>query len=374
MMNDFIPVSDHYVAKNEKKYLIDCIETGWISSEGQYIKKIERDFSKYTGQKYGSCVSNGTAALELGVKVLKEEYGWEDDDEIIMPTFTIISCAQACIYNKLKPVFTDIDLNTWNMKTDEIEQYITSRTRAIMAVHIYGLPVDMTPLIDIAKKYDLKIIEDAAQAHGLRYKNKICGGMSDISTFSFYANKNITAGEGGMIMTSDENLIDKINYYKNLCHSADRFVHYDLGWNYRMSNLQAAVAYAQFEEIDSTIEKKKLLGKMYTERLLNLPMQLPKEKTEYAENNYWVYGVVLEKNSIHKAKEMMQRLKEQKIGTRPFFYPLNRQPIINRMGLSDGKPRPIAEGLYERGFYIPSSINLTETQIDIVANAIKNLF
>lgn len=198
--------------------------------------------------------------------------------------------------------------------------------------------------------------------------------MSDISTFSFYANKHISAGEGGMVMTSDENLLEKINYYKNLCHSKDRFVHYDLGWNYRMSNLQAAVAYAQFEELDDSIKKKKLMGKLYTELLKDIPAQLPVSKTDYAENNYWVYGIVLNDDVKFDAKEAMKKLSEKNIGVRPFFCPMHKQPVFVKMGLTDETIRPISEKLYERGFYIPSGINITTEQIETVAKKIKEIF
>ncbi len=373
-MTDFIPVNDSFEAKNEKKYLIECVETGWLSSAGQFVKKLERDFSSYTGQKYGSCVQNGSVALELAVKVLKEQYHWEKDDEIILPSFTIISSAQAVVYNGLKPIFVDSNQSTWNMDVSKIEEKITPKTKAVMAVHIYGLPTDMNPIFELAKKYDLKIIEDAAQAHGLKYYDKCCGSMSDISTFSFYANKHISAGEGGMVMTSDENLLEKINYYKNLCHSKDRFVHYDLGWNYRMSNLQAAVAYAQFEELDDSIKKKKLMGKLYTELLKDIPAQLPVSKTDYAENNYWVYGIVLNDDVKFDAKEAMKKLSEKNIGVRPFFCPMHKQPVFVKMGLTDETIRPISEKLYERGFYIPSGINITTEQIETVAKKIKEIF
>ncbi len=373
-MSNFIPVNTPLLDGNEKKYLNECIDTGWISSEGPFVKKLEKEFSAYTGQKYGSCVANGSVAIDVAIRAMKTGYGWEDDDEVIVPNFTIISTAQSLVYNNLKPVFVDADPLTWNIDVSKIEEMITPKTRAIMVVHIYGLPTDMDKLFELAKKYDLKIIEDAAQAHGQTYKNKKCGGMSDISTFSFYANKHIACGEGGMVMTSSDDLIEKVNYYKNLCFSKDRFVHYDLGWNFRMSNLQAAVAYAQFEKLEKSIQKKKEMGARYQELLKDIPAQLPVHKTDYAENNYWVFGLVLNDDVKFNAKEAMQKLADKGIGCRPFFYPLNEQPVFKKLGISDDIKRPVSARLYERGFYIPSGLGLSDADMDRVVKEVRSLF
>ena len=373
-MSGFIPVNEPSVGNKEKEYLSECIETGWISSEGPFLKKLEADFSAYTGQKYGSCVCNGTVALDLAIKVMKDQYNWQDGDEIIMPSFTIISTAQCCVFHNLKPVFIDSEPLTWNIDTSKIEAAITPKTRAIIVVHIYGLPTDMTPVLELAKKYGLKVIEDSAQAHGLRYKDKICGSMSDISTFSFYANKHITCGEGGMVMTSNEELYEKIKFYKNLAFSKDRFIHETLGWNYRMSNLQAAVAYASFERLEETIKKKKRMGALYTELLKDIPAQLPCPKTPYAENNYWVFGIVLNDDVKFNAKEAMERLRDLGIGTRPFFYPMHLQPVFKKTGIAGGQDLPVSKRLYERGFYIPSGLKLTDEQIRETAQKVISLF
>ena len=370
----FIPVNTPLLDGNEKKYLNECIDTGWISSEGAFVKKLEKEFSAYTGQKYGSCVANGSVAIDVALRAMKEVYGWQDNDEIIVPNFTIMSTAQSVVYNNLKPVFVDAEPITWNIDTSKIEEMITPKTRAIMVVHIYGLPTDMDKIFELAQKYDLKIIEDSAQAHGQTYRDKKCGGMSDISTFSFYANKHIACGEGGMVMTSSDELIEKINYFKNLCFSKDRFVHYDLGWNFRMSNLQAAVAYAQFEKLDKSIEKKKIMGARYQELLKGIPAQLPLPKTDYAENNYWVFGLVLNDDVKFSAKEAMQKLADKDIGCRPFFYPLNEQPVFRKLGISDDIKRPVSSRLYERGFYIPSGLGLTDADMDRVVKEVRSLF
>lgn len=374
-MSDFIPVNEPLLDGNEKKYLTECVETGWISSEGRFVKKLEDEFSAYCGQKYGIAVANGSVAIDVAIRALKEKYSWSDDDEIILPSFAIISCAQSIVYNKLKPVFVDADAISWNIDVEKIEPLITPRTKAIMAVHIYGLPSDMNPIIDLAKKYNLKIIEDSAQAHGQTYRGKKCGGFGDVSTFSFYSNKHITTGEGGMIMTSDKELAEKCNYFKNLCFNPEnRFIHTDLGWNFRMSNLQAAIGVAQFERLEEFINRKKKMGAMYQELLKDIPAQLPLLKTDYAQNNYWIFGLVLNKDVKLCAKEAMKKLAQSGIGTRPFFFPLHKQPVFEKMGLTDKIKRPVSENLYEKGFYIPCGLNLTCDKIELVANEIKKIF
>ena len=373
-MNDFIPVNTPLLNGNEKKYLCECIDTAWISSEGPYIKKLEQDFSAYTGQKYGSCVCNGSVAIDVAVRAMKTVYGWEDGDEVILSNHTIISTAQSLVYNGLKPVFVDADADTWNMDTSKIEEMISSRTRALMVVHIFGLPTDMAKIFELSEKYGLKIIEDAAQAHGQTYFDRKCGGMGDIATFSFYANKHIACGEGGMVMSSSDELMEKVNFYKNLCFSKDRFVHEELGWNFRMSNLQAAVAYAQFERLEEFIAKKKRMGAFYQEAFKGLPVQLPVSKTSYAENNYWVFGLVLNDDVSFNAKDAMQMLAQKGIGCRPFFYPLNNQPVFRKMKLSDSLCRPVSDRIYARGFYIPSGLGLSDADMERVVQAVRSIF
>lgn len=371
---NFIAVNEPLLNGNEKKYLNECIDSGWISSEGPFVKKLENDFSKYCGQSHGIAVANGSVAIDVAIRALKDVYNFADGDEIIMPSFTIISCAQSAVYQGLKPIFVDADPLTWNMDVNLIEKAITKKTKAIMVVHIYGLPSDMDPIISLAKKHNLKIIEDAAESHGQEYKGKKCGGFGDISTFSFYPNKHITTGEGGMVMTSDEKLFEKCSSLRNLCFTKNRFVHEELGWNYRMSNLQAAVGVAQFERLESFIAKKKKMGALYQELLKNIPAQLPQAKTSYAQNHYWVFGILLNHDVKFNAKIAMENLAKKGIGTRPFFYPMHLQPALKKLGLNDSIKRPVAENLYERGFYIPSGLNLTNQQIETVAKEVKELF
>ena len=253
-----IPVNQPLLDGNEKKYLIECIETGWISSEGSFVKQLEEQFARRVGRKYGIAVSNGSVALDAAVVALKIGPG----DEVILPTFTIISCAAAIVRAGATPVVVDCDPKTWNIDINQVEAKITDRTKAIMVVHIYGLPVDMEPILTLANQYGLTVIEDAAEVHGQTYKSRPCGSFGDISTFSFYPNKHITTGEGGMLVTDDEQLADRCRSLRNLCFQPQkRFVHEELGWNFRMSNVQAAIGVAQLERLDSFVTRKRPDGK-----------------------------------------------------------------------------------------------------------------
>ena len=371
-MSDFIPVNDLLLNGNEKKYLAECIDTRWISSEGPFVKRLETDFAKRVGRRYGIAVANGTAALEVAVAAL----GIEDGDEVILPSFTIISCAAAIVRAGAIPIVVDSDPLTWNMDVTLIEKKITPRTKAIMAVHIYGLPVDMDPITNLAEKYGLKIIEDAAEMIGQTYKGQPCGSLGDISTFSFYPNKHITTGEGGMIVTNDEGLAAKCRSLRNLCFQTGdkRFIHEELGWNFRMTNLQAALGVAQLENLKKHIEHKRWIGSLYNDLLQDLSaLQLPLSHTDYARNIYWVYSMVLDDVVPFDAKEAMSMLAEQNIGTRPFFWPMHEQPVFRKMGFFKNEHCPVSERIARRGFYIPSGLALTEQQIVTVAKAVKTI-
>ena len=368
---DFIPVNTPLLNGNEKKYLCDCIDTGWISSEGPFVKQLEQGLADYVGRKYGIAVCNGSVALDLAVEALQLKKG----DEVIMPTFTIISCAAALARKGIKPVLVDADPETWNMNVSQIEDKITDKTKAIMVVHLYGLPVDMDVVLDIANRHNLYVIEDGAEAHGLEYRGKKCGSFGTISAMSFYPNKHITTGEGGMVLMDDDMLRERCDLFRNLCHSkGKRFYHEELGYNFRMSNIQAAVGVAQLEKIEEHLILKRELGASYQEKLKGIEgLQLPVEKTEYAENLYWVFGMVLRPQVHMDAKEMMDKLGERKIGCRPFFYPMHQQPVFRKMGLFEGEKYPVAENLGERGFYVPSGLTVTEEQRTYIAEQIKSI-
>lgn len=364
-----IPVNEPLLDGNEARYLQECIATGWISSEGPFVERFEAEMAARVGRRYGVAVTNGTAALEAAVVAL----GLGPGDEVILPTFTIISCAAAVVRAGATPVVVDCDPVTWNMDVGQVADRITPRTRAIMAVHIYGLPVDMDPLLALAERHGLRIIEDAAEMHGQTYRGRPCGSFGDLSVFSFYPNKHVTTGEGGMILTDDPALAERCRSLRNLCFQPGRrFVHEELGWNLRMSNLQAAVGVAQLERLDEFVARKRRMGRRYTELLADVPgLQLPLPATDYAENIYWVYGVVLDDALPFDAEEAMARLRRLGVGTRPFFWPMHEQPVFRRMGLFAGERHPVAERLARRGFYLPSGLALTDQQIEQAAQALQ---
>ncbi len=320
-------------------------------------------------REHAFAVSNGSAALELAVKAI----GIGAGDEVIMPTFTIISCALAVVRAGATPIYVDADQHTWNMKVEDIESLITERTKAIMAVHIYGITVDMEPLLKIAQKYKLNVIEDAAEVIGQTYKERPCGSFGDISTLSFYPNKHITTGEGGMVLVNDDELAERCKGLRNLCFGkTDRFVHQNLGWNFRMSNLQAAVGVAQLEKLPQTIEKKMEIGRMYQRHLEKCDFfTLPLTRTDYCDNIYWVFSVI-SKDESRDAKWWMKKLTEQGIGTRPFFYPMHLQPALQN-ACDKEKKYPNSEMITKYGLYLPSGLNLDEILIDKIANIIKNI-
>lgn len=366
-----IPVSEPCLAGNEKRYLCECIETGWVSSDGPFVKRLEKDFASAVQRKHGIAVCNGSAALDVAVAAL----GIGPGDEVILPSFTIISCALPIVRAGAVPVVVDQDPDSWNMDVTAVEALITPRTRAIMVVHIYGLPVDMDPILDLARKHGLRVIEDAAQMHGQTYKGRPCGSFGDISTFSFYPNKHVTTGEGGMVVTDDDRLAERCRSLRNLCFEEKRrFVHEEMGWNFRMSNLQAAVGCAQLERLADTIARKRAIGARYTQNLHDLAgVQLPLPRTPYAESVYWVYGLVLHESLGFDAAEAMGRLRELRIGTRPFFWPMHEQPVFLRRGLFAGVRCPVAERLARRGFYLPSGAGTTDEQVDRVSEAVRGL-
>lgn len=368
---DFIPVNEPLLNGNEKKYLCECIDTGWISSEGPFVKEFEEKLSSSVGRKYGISVCNGTAALEVAVQAL----GISDGDEVIMPTFTIISCAMAVTKRGGIPVFVDSDPYTWNMRAEEVEAKITPNTKAIMMVHLYGLPVDVDAILSIAKKHNLFVIEDAAEMHGQTYDGKPCGSFGDISIFSFYPNKHITTGEGGMVLTDDELLAERCRDLRNLCFQRDlRYVHEEISDNYRFTNLQAAVGLAQLERLDEFVEKKRRMGARYTELLSDIKgITLPSQSNKHADNIYWVYGIVLGDDISVDNRTMVKLLGERGIGCRTFFWCMHEQPVYRNRGMYLDDHYPNAEKLARRGFYIPSGLGLTDEQLETVARSVKKV-
>jgi perosamine synthetase len=366
----FIPVNEPDLKGNEKNYLAECIDTGWISSEGPFVERLEEEMAHRAGRQYGIAVCNGSAALDIAVAALNLGSG----DEVILPTFTIISCAAAIVRSGATPVVVDADPMTWNMDVNQVAALVTRRTRAIMVVHIYGLPVDMEPITALAQRHGLKIIEDSAEAIGQDYKGKACGSFGDISTLSFYPNKHVTTGEGGMLMVDDSKLAERCRSLRNLCFQKRRFVHEELGWNFRMSNVQAALGVAQLERLEEFVERKRRMGGRYHQLLRGIrALQLPREATPYAKNIYWVFGVVLNDELPLEADEAMKEMSAMGVGTRPFFWPMHEQPVFRRMGLFQGVRHPVAERLARRGFYLPSGLALNDEHLSTVCSALRAL-
>ncbi len=367
-----ILVNEPLLNGNEKKYLNECIDTGWISSEGPFVKQFEEKFATRVNRKHGIAVCNGSIALDLAVVAA----GIKEGDEVIMPSFTIISPAASVVQAGAKPVLVESDANTYNMDVTKIEEKITPKTKAIIVVHIYGLPVDLDPVLNLCKKYNLLLIEDAAEMHGQTYKGKPCGSFGDISTFSFYPNKHITTGEGGMIVTNNDALAERCKLLRNLAFTPQRrFVHEELGWNYRFTNIQAALGLAQLERLEEFVEKKRWIGNQYNTLLADLQdkLQLPLQQTEYAENIYWVYAMVLKTNKYGNAIDVMKKLGDEGIGTRPFFYPMHQQPVFKKRNWFTNENYPIAENMGEMGFYIPSGLAITDEQIKTVSGKLHKV-
>jgi len=362
-----IPVNEPLLDGMEKKLLIECIETGWISSDGPFVNDFENKFASYLGVDYGIAVCNGTAAIETALYAA----GISKDDEVIMPSFTIISCALGVIRLSAIPVLVDVDSETWNMDVSQIESRITAKTKAIMPVHIYGHPVDMDPLLEIAEKYNLIVIEDAAEVHGAEYKNRKCGNLGHISIFSFYANKIITTGEGGMVMTSDSNMAERAKSYRNLCFNPEkRFLHMELGQNYRMTNLQAAIGIAQLSRIEEFIQIKRRLGEYYKKKLSVFDGVKCQVEKPWAKTVYWMYCIELNNSLGINADEVIEKLEESGIGSRPFFQGLHKQPALRKMGLFEDEHYPVTERISDQGLYLPSGLTLKEEKIDLVISSL----
>ena len=372
-----IPVYEPLLKDREKQLLAECIDSGWISSEGPFVREFEERFSHYIGAQYGVAVCNGTAALETALYGI----GVREGDEIIMPSFTIISCALAALRLGARPVLVDIDPDTWNMDTTQLESKITPKTTVIMPVHIYGLPVDMDPVFECASEHSLKIVEDAAEAHGAEYFSKVagnrwmkCGNMSDVSCFSFYANKIVTTGEGGMVVTSDPSIAARAASYRNLCfHAERRFYHTELCYNFRMTNLQAAVGIAQLERIAETIARRRSLAGYYKERLASVPGVRFQAETSCAKPVYWMYAIQLDEALGVDVEVAMRLLKDKGIGTRAFFLGLHAQPVLQKLRLFADEQYPNTDKAHKFGFYLPSGLTLTRSQIDVVCEAVRDI-
>jgi len=364
-----IPVCEPQIGEAELKNIASCIRANMISgSAGEYIGEFEGKFSSYCDTRYGIATTSGTTALHLAIASL----GIGDGDEVIASTLTNIATVFAIVYNRATPVVVDSEPETWNIDVTKIEERITEKTKAILPVHIYGHPCDMGSIMEIAEKYNLWVIEDAAEAHGAEYKGRKVGGIGHIGCFSFYANKIITTGEGGMMVTDDPEITEKARLLRNLAFSKERrFLHHELGFNYRMTNLQAAIGVAQLAKINEFIQRKRYIASLYNSLLADVSgITLPPEKP-WAKNVYWMYSILIMKEFGISRDELMIRLLEKGIETRTMFIPMNQQPVFHKMGLFKEASCPVAEELARRGLYLPSGVGLTDEQIEYVCRILR---
>jgi len=359
-----IPVCEPKLDGNELKYVTKCFETSWISSAGENIQKFEQEFAQACGAKYGVSCTSGTAALHLALATLGVGRG----DEVIIPTFTMIATANAVTYTGAKPVLVDSEPNTWNINVKKIEEKITHRTKVIMPVHTYGHPADMDKILDIAKKYNLYVVEDAAEAHGSEYQGRKIGSMGDIACFSFYANKIITTGEGGMLTTDNEEMAKIARGLRGHAFSEERhFWHNYIGFNYRMTNLQAAIGLAQMEKFDENVRCRIQNAKLYNSMLKNIKGITLPPQTKGVKNVYWMYSILVNDEFGITRDELRKKLAQRGIETRTFFIPIHLQPIYFRRY---NERFPVAEELCRRGMYLPSSSTLTKEEIEYVVDSI----
>ncbi|MGA2670064.1 MAG: DegT/DnrJ/EryC1/StrS family aminotransferase [Dehalococcoidia bacterium] len=368
--NEMIRVCEPLIGERELQYIANCIQTNWISSKGKYIDEFEQKFSSYCGCKYGITTTSCTTALHLASVAL----GIGKGDEVIVPTFTMSASLFPIVYTGAKPVLVDSDPVTWNIDVTKIEEKITKNTRAIMPVHMYGHPCNMDPIMEIALKYNLFVVEDAAEVHGAEYKGKKAGGIGDAGCFSFYANKIITTGEGGMVVTNNAQLADKVRRLEDLAHSPQkRFLHTDIGFNYRMTNIQAGMGLAQLERIDEFVEMRRQNARFYNSYLGALPgITLPSE-AEWAKNVYWMYAIVIRDEFGLSRDDLRKELEKKGIETRDFFIPMHVQPCFRNMGLFVGETYPVAEELGRRGLFLPSSTGLTLEEKAYICQSVKEI-
>jgi len=370
MKTGFIPICEPYLAGNEKKYVLEALETNWISSQGKYIESFEEVFASFCGTKYAIATTSGTTAIHLALAAL----GIGPGDEVIVPSFTMMATTLPVIYTGATPVFVDCCTDTWCMASEKIEENITSRTKAILPVHIYGHPCDMESIMGIADERGIVVVEDAAEAHGAMQGTKRTGSFGKLGCFSFYSNKIITTGEGGMVVTDDDGLAERCRSLKNLAFLPDparRFEHHEVGFNYRMTNIQAAIGLGQMEHAEELVERRRRNAMLYSERLREIPgVTLPVERKDYR-NVYWMYGVLIPEDRAAGIIELREGLRARGVDTRRFFLPMNRQPVLNKMGYGSTCLCPVAEDIYKRGILFPSGSGLTEDQIDHVVDSLK---
>ncbi len=361
-----IPVSKPALIGNEKKYVLDCLESSWISSNGKYIELFEKSLAEYVGVKHALSCCNGTVALHLALLAL----GIGPGDEVIVPTLTYVATANAVVYTGATPVLADSEPDTGNIDSEKIERLITKRTKAIITVPLYGHPCDMDAIMGIAKKHDLYVIDDAAEALGSRYKGRMCGSIADISTFSFYGNKTIATGEGGMVVTHDDELAAKVRLLKGQGMDPKRRYWFPVvGYNYRMTNIEAAIGLAQLQNIGKFLEKRRLIARWYSENLKDIPgITLPIEK-DYALHSYWMYTILIEDGFGKVRDAVMELLQKNRIETRPMFYPMHVMPVHK----GDSNKLICAEEIASKGMNLPTFYELTREDVEFIAEVLKKI-
>ena len=371
--SEFIPVCEPLLDGNEEKYVVQALRNGWISSSGAFVSEFEERFAAYCGRRFGLTTTSGTTSLHLALLAA----GVTSGHEVILPDFTMVSTLFAVLYCGARPVFVDVDEDTWNLNPTDIEKKITRRTKVILPAHIFGHPAEMTSILDVAKQHGLAVVEDAAQAHGARYEGQKCGGMGEIGCFSFFANKLITTGEGGMLVTDDEELYDRARYYRNLCFDLNAprdYQHRDLGYNFRFTNLQAAVGLGQLESIDRYLGMRRATAHRYNEALRDVPgVRVPIEQPG-CKSAYWMYAITIAPAVFGMTRDtLMAELKEKGIDSRMLFKPMHSQPVLQARGLADPKPYPVTERLAETGLYLPTSTSLRAEQVAYICEMVGSL-
>ena len=358
-----IPVNIPLITEQDRESVNRALIEGWISGDGPIIQEFESMVAAQVGRKHGVAVSNGSDAIELAIRVLDLQPG----DEVILPSFTIISCLAPLLRAGLVPVFLDAEPETWNMRTDLLQDALSDKTRAILVVHIYGIATDMSQVMSFAEAHNLRVIEDSAEAHGVSFRDTLCGSFGDLSTFSFYANKNVTTGEGGMVLTDDPVLAEKLRYFRNLTFLASRrFVHEDIGWNMRLSSLQAALGISQAKRVAESTARRRAIADRYLLALRGIEgLKFQADAYEGNRNGYWVFGVLLDSHPrFADAQSAMAALEAAGVGTRPFFFPLHQQPLMARYPHRLVGSYQVAEDLGANGFYLPNGLGMSDPDLD----------
>ncbi len=366
-----VPVSSPSLSGEEERLLKQCLEEGWISSRGPWIERFEAAVAARAGRRFGIAVSNGSAALEVALAAL----GIGAGVEVVLPAHTIISCALAVLRVGATPVLADSEPSSWCIDPADAERRITARTRAIMVPHLYGLPADMEAFEALATRHGIVIVEDASQMIGATCRGQPCGSFGAVSSFSFFANKNVTTGEGGMVLTDDPAIAARARAYRDLGAQPDRrFVHDDIGWNYRLGSLAAAFGLAQLDGLDARLARKRAIGRAYRDRLQHIDdLVLPPTALARGPNSYWAAGLLLRDANRADVDGVIALLAARGIEARPFFWPMHRQPVFEHEGRFAGNAFPVAERISDAGFYLPCGADLPLETVDEVSSALIDI-